>query len=78
MNKLFLEVLNEDRFGFRVIDPSMWDKDKESDDPEPQTDCGSDLDTRDSSDKKKDRRIKKDRQKARNLTKYLQYVTASD
>lgn len=77
VNKKFLEVLKEDRFGFRVLDPYIWDQD-ESNDPVAQSDCGADLETRDAVDKKKDKRIKKDRQRARNLTKYLQYVAASD
>ena len=77
VNKKFVEVLKEDRFGFRVLDPSIWDQD-DSDDPVAQSDCGAVLETRDAVDKKRDKRIKKDRQRARNLTKYLQYVAASD
>ena len=77
VNKKFLEVLNEDRFGFRVLDLSTWDDD-DSKDVEAQSDCGEDIETRDAVNKKRDKRIKKDRQRARNLTKYLQYVAASD
>lgn len=77
VNKLFIEVLNEDRFGFRVLDPAIWNQECE-DDAVAQSDCGADIDTKDSTNKKKDKRIKKDRQKARSLTKYLQYVAAAD
>lgn len=78
VNKKFLEVLNEDRFGFRVLDTSVWNHDEEDDPVQPESDCGSDIETRDAVNKKRDKRIKKDRQRARNLTKYLQYVAASD
>jgi len=75
VNKLFLEQLTEHRHGFRVLDVSSLESNMVI---KPETDSGEDIEDEDDKDKKEDSRKKREKQRAANLTKYLQYVTASD
>lgn len=76
VNKLFLEQLNEYRHGFKVLDVTSLDDiktcDYDSDGEEEKGEKDSAQDT------KTDRRKKREKHRALNLTKYLQYITAAD
>lgn len=81
MNKLFLDQLNEFRHGFRVLDVTSLDTNTppvNTDKNEDDLDFEEDPKERDDLDKDKDSVKKRDKRRARDITKYLQYVTASD
>ena len=73
MNKLFLQQLQERRSTFHLIDLSVEDKKhNEEEESEREEEC------EDSDSEEKDFEPVKTRFKNDELTKYLQYVTASD
>lgn len=72
MNKLFLENLAQTRF--KMLDLSKWskDSDKQQDEEEPESD---------EEEEEEDENLifsRRQRRKANDLTKYMQYVTATD
>lgn len=75
VNKTFLNHLREHKHGFRVLDVSSLSND-ESEKDEDTDDCPEEEDKDERG--KKDTRKKREKDRAVNLTKYLQYVTASD